>query len=84
MPRTLRLPLIILAFLSLLAPPLAADVVPPLVARIEVVEEQPGGVLRGRIVMTVPSVGANREARVRLRLQPSGVTRVSGKKEWVI
>jgi len=60
---------------------LHADVLPPLEAKIAVVRERPDG-LEARILVSVPRLGANREAKVDLKLKDEGIARIDGRTEW--
>jgi hypothetical protein len=85
MPRFPRRSALLLAGLMALtvAAPLLAIVKPPLVSRIEVNGETPGGLL-ARAVTVVPAGGKVVQAQIRLKLVATGVASVPGRREWIV
>ena len=59
------------------------DVIPPLTVNLKVLHQEADG-MKARVDVVVPRVGNNDEARVVLKLAPSGIVRVAGQTEWTI
>ncbi|HEV7505266.1 MAG TPA: vWA domain-containing protein [Thermoanaerobaculia bacterium] len=60
-----------------------ADVVPPLVVTVKIIHQDPGE-LKAQVAVVVPKLGNNSEAKVVLKLTPSGILRVGDGTERTI